>query len=67
MERLSHWKAVLIPLFVELFSRADDVAHSMQVRGYTGTLMTDMGFNSGWRDHLLVAASVASCIVCAVL
>lgn len=65
--RLDQWKAVLIPLVVELFSRSDEVARSMRARAYTGIGMTEMDLGPDWQGRAAVGVSIVLCVICIVM
>ena len=64
--RLRAWAAVMVPLVVVLFERADALAHAMRLRGYRGK-MTQVSSRLTVRDGIALLAVVALCglLLCA--
>lgn len=58
-ERLGRWRAVMVPMVVSLFARADDVALSMRARAYTGVGMTEMDDGLRPTDVIALVAVLA--------
>lgn len=64
--RLQTWAAVMVPLVVVLFERADALAHAMRLRGYRGK-MTQVSSRLTLRDGVVLLAVVVLCgaLLCA--
>ena len=68
LTRARAWLPVLVPLFVKLFRRADDLAIAMESRCYTGqgrTRLRDLVMRG--TDWLVLAFAVTSCAAAAIL
>ncbi len=66
--RARAWLPVLVPLFVRLFRRADDLAIAMESRCYTGqkrTRLRELVMRT--TDWVVLATAVTSCIAAAIL
>ncbi len=66
--RARAWLPVLVPLFVRLFRRADDLAIAMESRCYTGqgrTRLRDLVMRT--TDWIVLAVVVTSCTAAAIL
>ena len=66
--RARAWLPVLVPLFVRLFRRADDLAIAMESRCYTGqnrTRLRELVMRA--TDWVVLTAAVTSCIAAAIL
>lgn len=64
--RMRAFSTILIPLFVSLFRRADDLAVAMESRGYTGvgrTRLAEMRFKANDAAIVVAAFAVASIVV----
>ena len=61
VERLRAWAAVMVPLVVVLFERADALARAMRLRGYRGK-MTMERTSLAPRDVLVLLAAGALCV-----
>jgi len=66
--RARAWLPVLVPLFVRLFRRADNLAIAMESRCYTGrgrTRLRELVMRTS--DWAVLAVAVTSCVAAAIL
>ena len=67
MDRVKVWVTVLIPLFVGLYRRADNLALAMDARCYGTTQSTQLtACFFGYKEAILLVAGLAICILVAV-